>query len=55
MIKKFLLCAAIALGILYGSGSNLGAVKRAITGTANDSARSVTNSDTGNWGTGSGY
>ena len=55
MVKKLILCAAIALGLLYGSGSNLGAVKRAITGAANDNARSVTQSESSDWGTGSGY
>ncbi|MCA0909829.1 hypothetical protein [Qipengyuania gaetbuli] len=55
MLKKLLLCAAIALGLLYGSGSNLGAVKRQITSAANDNARAVTQGSNGNWGNESGY
>ena len=55
MIKKLLLGGAIMLGLIYGSGSNLGAVKRQITGTANDNARSVTQNDNGGWSNSSGY
>jgi len=55
MFKKLLIATAIVLGLIYGSGSDLGSVKRQITSVANDNARGYTNGDNAGWGDSSGY
>ncbi|QYJ07057.1 hypothetical protein [Qipengyuania flava] len=55
MFKKLLIASALVLGLIYGSGSDLGAVKRSITGVTNDNARGVTAGSNEGWSTGSGY
>lgn len=55
MIKKFLLVCAIVLGAIYGSGSDLGSIKRSITGAANDQARGMTANSNDGWSDASGY
>ncbi|QZD86744.1 hypothetical protein [Qipengyuania psychrotolerans] len=55
MIKKLILFAAIGIGLLYGSGSDLGSIKRQITSASNDNARSITQGDDKGWGNKSGY
>lgn len=55
MFKKLLIASALVLGLIYGSGSDLGAVKRSITGVTNDNARGVTAGSSEGWSTGSGY
>lgn len=55
VIKKLLLASALVLGLIYGSGSDLGAVKRSITGISNDNARGLASGGGADWGTGSGY
>ena len=53
--KKLILFAAIGIGLLYGSGSDLGSIKRQITSASNDNARSITQGDDKGWGNKSGY
>ncbi len=55
MFKKLLIATILVLGLIYGSGSDLGTVKRQITSAANDNARGYTNGDNGGWGDESGY
>ena len=55
MLKKLLLVTAIGLGLLYGTGNDLGTVKHHLTGTVKDNARNTTAGDSQGWGTDSGY
>ncbi|WP_374406734.1 hypothetical protein [Pelagerythrobacter sp.] len=55
MLKKLLFVAAAVIGLIYGSGSDLASVKRAMLGAANDNARGFTPADDGGWGSGSTY
>jgi len=55
MIKKLLIASALVLGLIYGSGSDIGSVKRSITNASSDNARGFSGGDDSDWGAGSGY
>lgn len=55
MLKKFLIVAAAGIGLIYGSGSDLASVKRAMLGAADENARGLTTPEDGGWGDGTSY
>ena len=55
MLKKFLVVAVAGIGLIYGSGSDLASVKRALLGAADENARGLTASEDGGWGDDTAY
>ena len=55
MFKKLLIGAAIVVGLIYGSGNDIGTLKHQITSSSNEGARGLTAGDNHDWGEDSGY
>lgn len=55
MVKKLILLAVVAAGVMYASGYDFASLRRHIVGTANTNARGFTAESDGGWGDNSGY
>lgn len=55
MLKKFLVLVAVALGLIYGSGSDLASIKRSILSASDENARGMTGGSDNDWGKGTHY